>query len=132
MPLYYSARAPSSKPLKLQGTPLDLDWMGVPWSRVFQLARESLRQLPNKPAVYKIFDPKNESLVYIGETKGLKNRFMQHCRTYQDDSLSFSFSLLPESTKDYQLNEIENDLIGAYYSQTLLVPKHQFSSSNTK
>ena len=120
---------PSSKPLKLQGKPLDLDWMGIQWSREIPLMAESLGQLPNKPAVYKIVDSKNKSLVYVGETKGLKNRFTQHYRTYKDSDLSFSFSILDESTKDYQLHEMENDLIGAYYSQTQSIPINQFSNT---
>ena len=119
----------SSKPLKIQSKPLDEDWMGLQWSKEFPIIIESLKQLPNTPSVYRISKSEQGVLVYIGETTKLKNRFMQHCRTYQDDSLSFSFSILPKSTKNYQLHEIENDLIGAYYSQTQLVPKYQFSTT---
>jgi hypothetical protein len=127
-----SSGGSSFKALEQQGKPLDLDWMGVPWSRDSLLCAESLKQLSNNPAVYKIFDAKNGVLVYIGETKKLKNRFMQHSRTYQDIGLSFSFYVLPESTKEHELHEIENDLIGAYYFQTLSVPKYQFSNTTTQ
>jgi len=41
---------------------------------------------------------------------------------------AFAFSVLPETILDYQIREVENDLIGGYYSQTKTIPKYLFKA----
>jgi hypothetical protein len=126
------SRGPSHPPLELQGQPLDENWMGIRWSKTIPLSLNASSQVPDASAVYKISATWNNALMYIGETQRLHTRFIQHCRKFKDYRLLFSFSKQPASIADYQLHEIENDLIAAYYYQTSLVPNNQFSNETNK
>jgi hypothetical protein len=123
---------PSQPPLRLQGYPLDSDWMGLGWSKLVPLDSQFMDQVPSTSALYKIFSPDQASVVYIGETKKLRARFAQHCSSFKDSQYQFSFVALPEKTEKYQLHELENDLIAAYYVQTSSVPEFQFSPNKRK
>ena len=127
-PQLNSTWGPSFPPLRLKGKPLDENWMGINWTKTIFLTLNASIQISNTPALYRIIDPKDNYLKYIGETRRLKNRFKQHCRTFKDSELMFSFSKQPESIRDYQLHELKTDLIGAYYYQTSKAPKNQFSN----
>ena len=117
---------PSYPPLRLQGEPSDEGWMGIRWSETVPLSLEASGQVPNAPALYKISRPERSGLKYIGETLRLRSRFRQHCRTFNNSKLLFSFSKQSASIREYQLRELETDLIGAYYYQTSRAPKNQF------
>ena len=119
---------PSFPPLRLKGKPLDENWMGIQWTKTIFLTLNASIQIPNTPALYRIIDPKDNYLKYIGETRSLKNRFKQHCRTFKDSELMLSFSKQPDSIREYQLRELETDLIGAYDYQMSKAPKNQFSN----
>tara|TARA_B110000495_G_C22666817_1_gene394358 strand:- start:194 stop:448 length:255 start_codon:yes stop_codon:yes gene_type:complete len=50
------------------------------------------------------------------------------CKKYWiGNSSLFSVCYLPDEIQDYQLREIEDDLIGAYYSKNNEIPKYQFA-----
>jgi hypothetical protein len=121
---------PSLKPLTLHGQPQDIDWMEIQWSTNISLKRQNSSKVPNSPGLYRIVDFNQNSLVYVGESRNLHNRFMQHSRAFANSL--FSFSKSPDSIRKYQLHEMENDLIAAYYNQTSEVPKHQFSNKKGK
>ena len=75
---------PSHPPLKLQGQPLDENWMGIRWSKPLLLSLNASSQVPNTSAVYKIFPTGKKLLTYIGESQRLHNRFIQHSRKFAD------------------------------------------------
>lgn len=131
-PNYNPSWGPSYPALKLSGEPLDSDWMGLNWSRPTPLISKRNNALKNTPAIYKIFNPKNKELTYIGQTKNLHSRFLSHCRSFCDCDFLISYCEQPTSIKDYQLHELENDLIAAYYQQTTKPPICQFRNSGSK
>lgn len=123
-----SSRGSSYPPLRLQGEPSDNNWMGINWSETVSLSLKASGQVPNTPSLYKISRPERRELKYIGESMRLRIRFRQHCRTFGDSELLFSFSKQSASIRDFQLRELETDLIGAYYYQTSQAPINQFSN----
>ena len=116
----------SLSPLKLQGDPLDRDWMGVSWSDFFSLVVTELKHVPASPGVYKIIDPLTNELLYIGESNNLLDRFKSHAvKTWTGSASIVAYVQLPFGTPSYQRHEIENDLVAGYYARTLLVPRFQ-------
>jgi hypothetical protein len=120
----------SLPPLQIRGSPADSDWMQLNWSENLPLEIRYSNEIPETSGVYKILATDLKSLVYIGESNRLLSRFTQHCHTFNDKKYQFAFTKLPDQIKKYQLHELENDLIAAYYSQTTNVPIHQFSKEN--
>jgi hypothetical protein len=123
-----SSGGPSHPPLNLQGYPTDSDWMGISWRKPIHLDTQVIGNVPSTSGLYKIITMDQTSIVYIGESKELRVRFAQHCNSFKTSQHQFSFVTLPEKTEKYQLHELENDLIAAYYYQTSSVPEFQFSS----
>ena len=117
----------SHPPLRLQGEPLDRNWMGRQWSNMIPLASRASRAVLTTPCLYKISDLTKKRLVYIGETKNLIHRLGHHRRTFGKLATNVSFSKLSDSVRSYQRKELENDLIGGYYFQTKSVPLGQFA-----
>jgi hypothetical protein len=123
------AGGPSLLPLKLIGEPLEQHWMGLTWNDLFLLIGPSLKQIPTKPGVYKIIDPRTYKLLYIGETSNLRNRFDSHVRKpWTGTAPLVSYALLPLGTPAYQRHEIENDLVAGYYAQTRSIPHFQLAN----
>lgn len=123
----------SHHPLTFVGKPLENDWMGLVWSKFAPFVSSELNLVPKNPGGYRIVDSANQKLLYIGETKNLQNRFRTHRRHIaQKEGAVFSFSIKPFSIQDHELKELENDLIGAYYTQTKSVPIYQFSNTGNK
>ena len=131
-PNYKPSLGPSFPPLRLRCDPLDTDWMGLKWSQPTRLISKQNIALKNTPAIYKIFNPKTKEVTYIGETKKFHARFLSHCRSFCDFDYLISYCEQPTSIKQYQLHELENDLIAAYYQQTKKPPTHQFQNSGSK
>jgi len=131
-PAFNPSWGPSYPALKLQGQPLDKDWMGLNWSQPIPLETNQSPLLKNTPAIYKIIDQKTKEVTYIGQTKNLHSRFLSHCRSFCDCDFLISYCEQPTSIKDYQLHELENDLIAAYYQQTTKPPICQFRNSGSK
>ncbi len=120
------AGGPSLPPLQLISTPLAPDWMGLLWSAYTPLRNEALSGTPRTPGVYKIVDKKRETLLYIGESKNLRNRLATHAvKNWGSAAAFFSYVPLPGDTPAYQRHEIENDLLGGFYAQTRQIPLFQ-------
>jgi hypothetical protein len=118
---------PSLPPLQMKSNPLEGNWMGLPWSDVAILQRANLGNVPNSPGVYRIFDLKAMTLLYIGESKYLRNRLIVHTtKTLENSNPLFSYVQFSTDIPKYQLREMENDLIGAFYTETKQIPKYQF------
>ena len=121
------AGGPSYPPLHPKGEPRDHDWMNLEWSEMFQLNIHLLKNIPDSPGLYKIIDFDEESLVYLGQSINLKKRLQQHAKKGWDDRIvSFSYYVPDRYLLPHQLKEIENDLIGDYFSRFKTVPKYQF------
>jgi len=122
---------PSSTPLKLRGNPTDPDWMGLNWSKPLPLSFDKTRKVPEAPALYRIMSADGQNIVYIGESISLRSRLAQHCRNFGKQGCQFSFVAINENVAKFQLQELETDLLAAYYEQTKSSPKFQFSASVT-
>lgn len=116
----------SYSPLRIKGMPIDRDFMGLNWSHEKPLIIEDIIKVENLPGVYKLYDPSNETLLYFGESKNLKNRLISHSRKKWEEIVFFSYVSFKLDIEKYKLKEIENDLIGGYYELTRDVPKYQF------
>lgn len=115
--------------LRLDGNPIDSNWMGLDWTEAMHLVGGT--NIENHPAVYKIWQDDEEGLEYIGQTTVSKSRLVTHSKKSWITSNSlFSVCFLPEDIRDYQLHEIEDDLLGAYYSETNSIPTYQFAGVN--
>ena len=111
---------------KMKGNPIDDNWMELEWSQQFRF-KEGVN-IQNRPAVYKIWTEGELTLDYIGQTTVSKSRLKAHAKkSWIGNSSLFSVCYLPDEIQDYQLREIEDDLIGAYYSKNNEIPKYQFA-----
>jgi hypothetical protein len=118
-----------SKVLPLHGAPTDSDWMKLKWEEPLPISE--LKIIRNNPCVYKIWKNGEERLYYIGQSLTAKNRLRNHSKkSFVDGDTVFSVCYLPNKTLDFQLKEIEFDLIGAYYSIYQDVPIYQFANAN--
>ncbi|SMQ78366.1 GIY-YIG catalytic domain-containing protein [Bacillus sp. OV166] len=112
----------SSEPLSFHGTPTSSTFMGLEWSEFIEV--EKLSQIPNKEGVYRVIGLDTNTLLYIGQSQYLRNRLRDHAKKDWGQKIAFSYSLI-EDAKDYLLKELENDLIGAYFSINQTVPIFQ-------
>lgn len=120
------AGGPSLPPLQLVATPLATSWMGLSWSTDTTLEAVNLPLIPKSPGVYKIFDQEKGEMLYIGESKNLRERLATHAaKNWGCTMASFSFVELPHDTLAYQRHEVENDLLGGFYSLTKNIPTFQ-------
>ena len=111
---------------KMKENPIDDDWMELEWSQQFRF-KEGVN-IQNRPAVYKIWTEGELTLDYIGQTTVSKSRLKAHSKkSWIENNTLFSVCYLPDEIQDYQLREIEDDLIGAYYSKNNEIPKYQFA-----
>jgi len=121
------AGGPSLLPLQLVATPFAPNWMGLVWSNYTPLGQRSfLSGVPQSPGVYKIVDPNEEALLYVGESGNLRTRLNTHAaKDWQHQTVFFSYVPLPAHTPAYQRHEIENDLLGGFYALTRNIPLFQ-------
>jgi hypothetical protein len=102
--------------------PLSETWLGLTWSRFEMLPS----RVPSKPGVYRIANDKG--IVYLGESKMLRERLAFHQRCDRFDNCSVSYSLM-EKAKPWHLKERETDLIGSYFLETKTPPVFQYNPS---
>jgi len=115
---------PSHPPLRIRGEPSDCNWMGIEWTEMRPLD-SGLGLVPGSASLYRLRNLKFR-LLYIGETTNLRNRLAAHRRNYREDhEVKFSYAL-PDTSREYELRELENDLIGGYYSFSKSAPDDQF------
>ena len=121
----------SSPPLKNIGKPLEKKWMGLEWSKPFGESLLDISTMPNKPALYRILNERNDEIVYIGETLKLRSRWKGHLSSKRliNNSYCISFFLLNEKIPKHQLHELETDLVGNFYGFYKKPPKYQYSQT---
>lgn len=116
----------SSKVLRHTGKSSDADWMGLDWSEPLELNMETAH-LQNVPAIYRIMDSRTYDVIYIGETKELKNRLKAHAKKqWNGNNIHFSFAQGVDLSESHLRHEIEVDLIGAYFEEHQRVPCFQY------
>ncbi|MCF1437263.1 MAG: GIY-YIG nuclease family protein [Shewanella sp.] len=106
-----------TQPLQLHGRELDDDWMGLVWSSNVPLTKANLKIVPCIAGVYRIFAQDKRELLYIGESKDIRQRLTTHVKSVWPTSvLAFSWSTMDGMDSSHHRHEIEVDLIGAFYS----------------
>ena len=117
----------STAPLPFVSGSMEPKWMGLSWSEAVPLTRARCRELPISPGLYRVFDRVSATVVYIGEATSLRQRFQVHkMLAIADRALEISHVVLPPDTPAYQRHELENDLIGGFFSEHRTVPEFQF------
>jgi hypothetical protein len=120
------AGGPSITPLLKGGTPLDDSWMGLSWSENAIFDRRTIKLSPKGPGVYRIINISTEELLYIGESRNVKTRILEHTnKDWGNGEITFSYAIFRSDILDHQLKEIENDLIASYFSDYKTVPPLQ-------
>jgi len=116
----------SHYPLEATGEPSKENWMGLKWTEISPFEGK-LDRIPNGAGLYKLRLLTEPDLLYIGETMSLRVRLTAHQRRYREKrEVSFSYVPLQEGIHEYELRELENDLLGAYYAFARTAPQDQF------
>jgi hypothetical protein len=123
---------PSHKSLNEIGNPKNQKWMGLNWTPLIGLNYLKKLEIPNSPGVYKIFNS-GQNLIYIGQSKKMSNRLSYQLRKFNpiEPNLLFSYRIFNKDILDFQLKEIENDLIGSFSLKIGNPPKYQFANMRT-
>lgn len=98
-------------------------WLDLEWSK-FEPIGNIIKKLPSTTGVYRI--KLDEKIIYIGESKDLKQRIKDHSRKQHFKDSLVSVHVMPDAYP-YQLKEREADLIGAYYLSTRTSPEYQYN-----
>ena len=117
------AGGPSLPPLEANGQPTSPDWMGLHWTETAPLATERLSDAPQSPGVYRIIQ--DAQVVYVGESGDLRARLRTHARNWKS-AASCSWIETPHASLVHQRHELENDLIGGFFSEHGHCPTRQF------
>jgi len=105
--------------------PLARDWMSLEWSEPYRLA-ERLDTNPPDTGIYRIwYEGQDSTLAYIGESSNIPSRLYNHEQTYGEDAL-FAYAERSDLDASHKREEIETDLIGAYYLEVGEAPFAQF------
>jgi len=99
------------------------DWMGLDWSKPFQL-RDRLDVSPPDTGLYRIWSD-GPPLTYIGESSDLPGRLYSHEKEYGSDAL-VSYAARPDLDAQHKRLETETELIGAHFLTHSHPPSNQF------
>jgi hypothetical protein len=113
---------PSQRPLQSDPNFLSETWTSLDWSPFSSI---NVGYFPDKGGLYRITNPSQELLDYIGETANLKERMNSHRVRFK--GCSVSYHVLPDGMHHYQRLELENDLIGMYFEIHQNAPLRQFN-----
>lgn len=117
----------SSLPLNQHSHETALDWMGLQWSELMPLTLASMQKVPFAGGVYRVIDLDNNTIIYIGESKTLRNRLSSHCKTpWPTTKPYFSFAHPKGMDASHRRHEVESDLIGAFYCKYKSLPLEQY------
>ena len=80
--------------------------------------------------MYLLTDADSHEIVYIGQPANVAKRLLDHSRkTWDDNTLQFSYHIIGLSALPHNLKELENDLIGNYFENLRKTPDFQFQPS---
>jgi hypothetical protein len=120
---------PSLAPLRLESMPPDRDWMGLRWSEYDLLSDNDFKNIEQSPAVYKVMDMDRGELLFVGSTPNLRNRLQDlKQKTWNCPRPVVAFVLQSPDLTSYQLDDLEDDLLGGYYEQMKKAPRSQFGT----
>jgi len=103
-----------------------LDWLDLNWSEPYRFA-ERLEAGPPDTGLYRIWYEEQDSvLAYIGESSNILLHLRDHEKTFGEDAL-FAYAEWSGLDASHKREEIETDLIGAYY---LVVGERRSRSSD--
>ena len=121
------AGGPGLEPLRLEGNPVEKNWMGLAWSDYYPLSSTDFKHIAASPAVYKVIDKDKGELLLIESTPNLRNRLQDlKQKRWPCPHPEVAFVLQSPELLSFQLAELESDLLGAYYEQVGQAPKVQF------
>ena len=107
--------------------PHDSDWMELSWSPIIRFDKMALGKIPRTKGLYRIVSSDKNRILYIGETKNLRNRCRSHQnKDWRDESVGVSYVSYSKYILDYQLRELEVDLIGCYFFTYVEAPLFQY------
>jgi len=104
--------------------------LGDRWGRPAPLSHEALVALQASPGVYEVQDMDSGEVVYIGETRNLRQRLRAHLGRDWQCRPGFVYSVQAPTILPHQLKELENDLIGALYGRPETVARFQFGQDS--
>ena len=123
--------APSVPPLSWSNSnsTVSNSWMGLDWSTPESLSNAVSANIPPQAGVYRLWkESETPLLTYIGQSRRLRRRLMEHNRQYVTDSddIVFSYARLKGFTGHHERHEIEAELLGAHWLTCNQSPKKQF------
>lgn len=106
-------------------TPRGDKWMGLDWTE-FTALEDVSTAIPQTDGVYRFTHQTSaDGLYYIGESTNLRSRLYRHRRN-RTEPLTFSYATLPDHDAQHKRQEVETELIGAYWLATDNAPTEQF------
>lgn len=101
---------------------MSLKWLGLNWSEYFADAKNA----PKIEGIYRL--TVGNVVVYLGESKSLRNRLSSHLSSERFDGCQYSYCAMPDA-QPHHLKERETDMIGAYYLAYGVPPSQQYSQA---
>ena len=99
--------------------------MNLGWSGPCRL-EQRLDTDPPDTGVYRIwYEEQDSTLAYIGESSNISSRLYNHEQTFGEEAL-FAYAERSNLDASHKREEIETDLIGAYYLEVGEAPLAQF------
>jgi excinuclease UvrABC nuclease subunit len=99
--------------------------MDLAWSPAQSLGK-CPETAPEVPGVYRLLGLGD--VVYLGESKSLKNRMQAHASRFREQAIEASWVEMPNALP-HHLKERETDLIGAFFSARKVPPRLQYAPS---
>ncbi|MDL5363883.1 GIY-YIG nuclease family protein [Halalkalicoccus sp. NIPERK01] len=113
---------------QLWETPRAREWMGLDWSEPYRLDQR-LEATPPDNGLYRIWYKNSDApLAYIGESSAIPSRLYNHETVFGGHAL-FAYAKRLDLDAAHKRQEIETDLLGAYYLATNESPLAQFGYS---
>ena len=92
--------------------------MGLTWSEPYPLIGNDFKNIEPSPAAYKIMDMDAGELLCTGSTPNLRNRLLDlKQKIWNCPHPVVAFVLQSPGLSHYQLDDLEDDLLGGYYEQ---------------
>jgi hypothetical protein len=120
-----SAAEDSLPPVLRHERPEHQDWLRLPWSSESSL-EVAASVAPSYAGVYRLV--LDGRVVYLGESKSLRDRLSAHRRRFSEWEVSASWVEM-RGALPHHLKERETDLIGAYFLACGVPPRFQYAGS---
>jgi len=106
---------------------LGQNWVGQNWTDSIHLQKlPIIDNAPSSAGLYRIWKQNADILWYIGESKNLKTRLLNHAQNHRNLGLLCSYTPRPELDSLHKRQEAESDLIGAHFKVCGCAPEAQY------